>query len=134
VRYKLSIFIRSSLTCPVQAVPWLRRLFGALPRWRPGFDPRPVRVRCVVDSVAVEQGFLRVFLLYPVSVMSPMLHTLLLHVRVPFTGRTNVRNLGTFQVTVLCRKHWIGKYFHFSSFFKNVMSLQFWNFMLHPER
>jgi hypothetical protein len=42
--------------------PWLRRLIaGLLPR-RPGFDHRSIHVRCVMDKVALERGFLGVFL------------------------------------------------------------------------
>ena len=73
---------------------------------------RPFRVEARVRSqaspyeicggrVAVEQGFLRVVLLYPISVVPPMLRAL--HVHVSFTSRTSGRSMGTFQATVLCR-------------------------------
>jgi hypothetical protein len=41
----------------VLAVPWLRRLVPGLSPRRPGFDPRSVHVRFVMDSVALGQVF-----------------------------------------------------------------------------
>jgi hypothetical protein len=38
-------------------------------RWT-GFDPRPVRVRFVVDNVALGQGFLQVLWIFAISVIS----------------------------------------------------------------
>jgi len=42
---------------------------------RPGFDPRSVQVRFVVDKVALEQVLLWVPQTSPVSVIPPVLHT-----------------------------------------------------------
>jgi hypothetical protein len=39
-----------------------------------GFDPRPVRVRLVVDEVALERILLRVLVFSPVIIIPPMLH------------------------------------------------------------
>jgi len=41
----------------------------------PGFDPRPVQVRFVVDKVALGQAFLRVLRLIHVSIIPQLLHT-----------------------------------------------------------
>ena len=38
---------------------------------RPGFDPRPVRVRFVVDKVAQGQVFCEVFRFFPVCITLP---------------------------------------------------------------
>jgi hypothetical protein len=46
---------------------------GRRPRW-PGFDPRPVHARFVVDKVALEQDLLPVFRLSPVTIILPVLH------------------------------------------------------------
>jgi hypothetical protein len=37
----------------LDAVTWLRQLVAGLSQWRPGFSPRPVRVRFMVDRVAL---------------------------------------------------------------------------------
>jgi len=43
---------------------------------RPGFDPRPLLVRFVVDRVALEQGFFfRVLPFSHVSITQPLRHT-----------------------------------------------------------
>jgi hypothetical protein len=54
-----------------KATPSLKRLMAGL---SPGFDPRPVSVRFVTDTVASGQIFLRVFLFSPVSIIPPMFH------------------------------------------------------------
>jgi hypothetical protein len=38
-------------------VPWLRRLVTGLPPRRPGFDPRSIHVRFLVDKVVLGQVF-----------------------------------------------------------------------------
>lgn len=50
------------------SVPWLRRLVNCLLSRRPGFYPRPVLVRCVMDKVVLVQVFLSVFQFSFVSV------------------------------------------------------------------
>ena len=45
----------------LKALPCLRRLFAGLSQRTPGFYPRSVRVRSVVDTVALGQVFPRVF-------------------------------------------------------------------------
>jgi hypothetical protein len=50
-----------------EAVPWLRRLVAGLSSQRPGFDPKSVHVRFVVDKVALGQGFLPVLRFSAVS-------------------------------------------------------------------
>jgi hypothetical protein len=51
--------------------------FPDLSLQRPRFDPRPVHVGFVVDKLEVEQLFLQVFQLCPVSIIPPILHALL---------------------------------------------------------
>jgi len=48
-------------------------LFKAVPRLRPGFNPRPIHVRFVVDKVALGQVFLQV-LRFPPSVPFILTH------------------------------------------------------------
>jgi hypothetical protein len=55
-----------------RAVPWLRRLFPGLSQRRPLFDPRSVHVRFVVEKRALGQVSLRVLVLSPVSIISPL--------------------------------------------------------------
>jgi hypothetical protein len=50
-----------------------RNFAGLLPR-RPGFDPRSVHVRFVVDKVNTGTGFLRVLRFYSASIIPPMFH------------------------------------------------------------
>jgi len=59
---------------------------------RPDFNPRPVQVGFVVGIVSMGQVFLRVHLLYLVSVLSPVLN----HVHVSLNRRTKGRSFGTF--------------------------------------
>jgi hypothetical protein len=56
-------------------VSWLRRVVAALSPRRPGFDPRTVYVRFVVDTVALGRVFLPVLRFSPVSIIPPKLHT-----------------------------------------------------------
>jgi len=65
-------------------------------KMRLGLDPRTVHVVFVVDQEALDEVFLPVLLLSPVSIIPPMLHTYL-HLHVAVTRRTNARSLGTFQ-------------------------------------
>jgi hypothetical protein len=55
-----------------RAVPWLRRLFHGLSQRRPLFDPRSAHVRFVVEKRALGQVSLRVLVLSPVSIISPL--------------------------------------------------------------
>ena len=43
-------------------------------RQRPGFDPRPVHVRFVVDKVALGQAFLRVLRFIHVRIIPQLIH------------------------------------------------------------
>jgi hypothetical protein len=70
--------------------------------WRARFDPRSVRVRFVVDKLALGQAFVRVFRVSSVSIIPPLLHTHL-NLHVTFT-RANGRCLRTFQKAMLFRK------------------------------
>jgi hypothetical protein len=59
----------------VHMMPWLRRLVGGLSPRRPGFDPRPVRGRFVVDRLSLGQVFLRIIRFLRVSIIPSMFHT-----------------------------------------------------------
>jgi hypothetical protein len=65
------------------------RLNEALRPRRPGFNPRSVRVRFVVDEVALGQVFFLVLRFSPVSIIPPVLHSLL-HIQVAVTRGTVV--------------------------------------------
>jgi hypothetical protein len=54
--YSLSLSLSLSLSSE-HVVSWLSRLVACLKPRRPGFDPRPVHVRFVVDTVALGQFF-----------------------------------------------------------------------------
>ena len=60
VRYGLNLYVVCSV---LPAVPWLRQLVAGLSP--PGFDPRSVHVRCVVDRMALGQVFLPVLQFFP---------------------------------------------------------------------
>lgn len=53
-------------------VPWLRRLVDGLLPWRPGLDPRPVRL--VADGVALGEAAVRVLGFSAVIIFTLMLH------------------------------------------------------------
>ena len=57
------------------AASWLIPSVADLSPRRPGYDHRSVRVRFVVDNVAVEQVLLRVLGVSPVSIIRVMLGT-----------------------------------------------------------
>ena len=59
-------------------MPWLRRLVAGVSPRRRFFDPGLVRERFVVDRVAFRQVSLPAFLFCPISIISPILHRLLL--------------------------------------------------------
>jgi hypothetical protein len=69
----------------------LIRLIAGLSLWRPGFDPRPVHLRFIVDRFSC-------FRFSSVSTITPMVHTDL-HLHVTRTG-TNGRSLGTFEFSL----------------------------------
>jgi hypothetical protein len=89
LRYELTSICQRS----VAGLPW-RRLC---------FDPRSVRVRFVVDEVAMGQVSFRALRFSDVSEIPPMLHTHL-YLNIAITRRTNVRNLGNLRKAVLLRK------------------------------
>jgi len=71
------------------------RLFGVLLSRRSGFDTCPVRVKFVVNKVAMGQAFIRILRLCPVRVITPVLHTRS-NPLAALTRRTNGRRLETF--------------------------------------
>jgi hypothetical protein len=95
---------------------------------RPGFDPRPVCVRFVVDNEALGQVFLPVLQFSPVSIIPSMLH-IHLHLHVALTRRTNGRSLGTFQkIMIRWKSDGIGEKDTFLfSFFGTSKGWQRWN-------
>ena len=75
-------------------MPWLRRLVaGLLPR-RTVFDPLSVHVIFVVDTMAVEQVFLRLYRFSPI--FPPVFHNRL-RIHVALTRRSKGRSLGILQ-------------------------------------
>jgi hypothetical protein len=76
----------------------LRRLGAGISPQRPGFDPGPVHVRCVMNQVAPSTS------VSPVSIIPPMLHTHL-RLHISLTRRTNARNLYRKQclISAFCR-------------------------------
>jgi hypothetical protein len=76
----------------------VRRLVTCLSTWRVVFDPRPVYVRLVFDKAAQGQ-VLRVFRVFPVDIVSHLLHTHL-RLHVDLTRRTR----GDVPRAVLCQK------------------------------
>jgi len=79
-----------------KVLPCFRWLVAGLSKRRPGFDPRSVHVRFVLDEVAMGQVFLCILQFSIVYKISPKFHTHL-HLHVALTSRTNERSLGTFQ-------------------------------------
>jgi len=92
--------------------------------WRSGFDPGSVRVRFVVDKVALRQVVLRVLRFSPV-IIPPVFHTHHLNVTlnrrtidVTLNRRTTGRCLGTFKQSRAVSdigEHWTEKYFQIIS-------------------
>ena len=56
--YDLKLFVQYRLILVFKAVPWLMWLVTGLLRQRPGFGPKPIYMRFVVEKVALKQGFL----------------------------------------------------------------------------
>ena len=65
---------------------------GDLSTRRPGFDPRSVYLKLVVDKLALENVYLLIFLLSPVNIIPTVLHTHL-HIHIALTIRTKGRSL-----------------------------------------
>jgi hypothetical protein len=83
---------------------FLRSWYGAGGCMRKvGVVPRPVHVRCVVEKVALGQGFLSVLLFCSVNLIPLTLQTNL-HLQIAVTRRTGGLSLGTFQKPMLLRK------------------------------
>jgi hypothetical protein len=76
---------------------------SGLSQRRPRLDLRSVRVRIVVDKVAMGRDFLRALPLSRVSIIPPMLHTHL-QLHVALTRRTSGKILKTFRKAMLFRK------------------------------
>jgi len=95
-------------------MPWFRRLVAGLSPRRRLFDPGLVRERFVVGRVAFTQASLPAFLFCPVSIISPILHRLLLIfiylVLLP-EGQTGEAIKNPFENRFL---HWLENYFLFS--------------------
>ena len=94
-----------------KAAPWLRRSVAYLSPLRPGFDPRPVSARVVVEKVALGQGFLRTLRFSLISIIPRMLHIHLhLHVALP-EGQTGEawEPLKSNALSEI-REQWIEKY------------------------
>jgi hypothetical protein len=102
----------------LMAEPWPLRLVAGRSRRRSGFDSHPMCVRAcacarvvAVGKGAVGQVSLYVLLFSPVSITPPMLHTQF-YLNPALIWRTSGRWLGTFKQNLLCREHWIQKYFY----------------------
>jgi hypothetical protein len=85
---------------------------------RPGFDSRPIRVRFVIDKVALEQVFLRILPFLPVSIISLILH---IHFQLnsPLLSEGQVAETWHLSNTAMFFSDvhviWTEKYFHFLS-------------------
>jgi hypothetical protein len=107
------VFITETIYCAVRTESytwfWLILVFwgsamvlavvAALSPRRPGFDPRPVHVRFVVDELSLEQMFVQVFRGFPASGGPPMLNTHF-HLHLTLTRRTNGQIQGIFRKVV----------------------------------
>ena len=71
-----------------RSVEWRWWVVAGLSLRRPRFDPRPVRVKYVVDELALGRIRLPVLLLCPVGVITPVVHTYI-HQYVAVTRRAN---------------------------------------------
>ena len=71
---------------------------AVLIRRKPVFDPRPVRVKCVVDRLGLQQ------VLWKYDGFLCQYHSTNLHLHVFLTGGTHRRSLGTFQKAMLLLK------------------------------
>jgi hypothetical protein len=78
IRFNNNIFL-----VLLRALPWLRRLIAGLSQRRNGL----VHVGFVVDKVVLEQVFLRVLRISPVSIIRPLIH---IHI---LSGRWTARSL-----------------------------------------
>ena len=96
VWYGLHPKILYRLILVFRVVLWFRRSVACLSPLRPGFDPRPVNARAVVEKLALGQGFLRTFRLSLISIIPFVLH-IHLHLHVAPSSRTNGRSVGTFK-------------------------------------
>jgi hypothetical protein len=72
-----------------------------LSRWSPGFDPRPVHVRFVVDRLALRQVYIGVLRFYSVNIIPPMLHTRL-HLYAILSRSEDGRSVETFAKATRC--------------------------------
>jgi hypothetical protein len=79
-----------------RAMPWFRWLVAGLSKRRPGFDPRSVYVRFVLENVAMEEVFFRKHRFSLLYIIPPKLHTHL-YLHAALTRRKNARSLGINQ-------------------------------------
>jgi len=82
---------------------------------RPGFDPRPVSVKSVVDEVSQAQVFLQVLRLSPVSIIPQLFHT---HFpdNTALPSKTNGKSLGNCKHSKIIsdvEEQWLEKYLPF---------------------
>jgi len=80
----------------------------------PGFDPRPVHMRFMLDKAHWDR-FSSKYFSFPFSTIPSIVNTYL-HLHVALIRQTNGQSLGTFQKEILFQKlgkHWIQNYFHF---------------------
>jgi hypothetical protein len=84
---------------------WVKTVGGrvdlSLPR--PGFDPRSVYLRLVVDKLALEFVYLRMHLVSPVSII-PTVPNTHIHIHIALTRRTNGRSSWPLETAMLFRK------------------------------
>ena len=114
LRYELNCFIECSLILVFKAVSRLWRSVAGLSPRRPWFDRRSVRVRFVVDKVALNRFFSEYFC-FPFSVSFPAIHHYYLHQHIAVTRRIKGRRLWNSPPPKKQRsfenrgEHWIGK-------------------------
>jgi hypothetical protein len=91
-----------------------RQLFAGLSPWGPGFDPKSVHVRFLVERVALIYAFLCLLRFSLVSMIPPMLHTRLnLHIALERRRMGEVWEPSKSKALSEIGEHWIEKYFHF---------------------
>jgi len=76
---------------------------GDLSPRRPGFDPRSVYLKLVVDKLTLENVYLLIILLSPVSIIPTVLHTHI-HIHIALTIRTKGRSLRALETAMFIRK------------------------------
>lgn len=75
VRYELVLNACLDQLSLKKALPWHRGLVAGLSPWMPGFCPRPIRTRFLLDRVALGQDSVRVLRFVTPSVVPSVRHT-----------------------------------------------------------